>query len=70
MIVHIVRLSHELGKFAEKECYYDEHYEADEAFIALLSPFLELVLWELASLYDDSIMCLYPKVLLAEVSEI
>ena len=44
MVVHIVRLSHELGKFAEKERYYDEHHEADEALIALLLPFLKLVL--------------------------
>ena len=44
MVVHIVRLSHKLSKFTEKERYYDEHHEADEAFIALLLPFLELVL--------------------------
>ena len=44
MVVHIVRLSHELGKLTEKERYYDEHNETDEAFIALLTPFLELVL--------------------------
>ena len=45
MIVHIVFLGHKVSKFAEKECYYDENYEAYEALVSLLPSFLKLILW-------------------------
>ena len=70
MVIHVVFFVHEVSEFCKQERDYDENDKAYEAFIALFFPFLKLIIWELARLHYNSIMCFYPKILLAEVGEI